>query len=483
MSVYDTYEVVVGLEVHVQLNTASKLFCGCSTAFGAPPNTQTCAVCQGHPGVLPVLNRSAVDAALRLGLALECTINRTTSFARKQYFYPDLPKGYQVSQHQWPICEGGQVRFALEDGTVRTVPLVRIHMEEDAGKSVHPPGAAYTDVDFNRAGVPLLEVVSQPAIASAPEAAAYLKALRGVVVALGISDGNMQEGSLRCDANVSVRKRGATALGTRVELKNINSFRYVQMGVEHEFRRQVDLLEDGGTVVQQTRSYDPDEDVSRPLRSKEDAHDYRYLEDPDLPPLVIDQPWLDAVAATACELPLDRAHRFAAQWSIPAADARTLNDEQAVADYLEAAVAAWADNPRALANWVVNEVLRDVKDNPAAIVDFAVTPQALASVVARVEQRSITGRQAKELYAFLRDHKRTDVDAVVAEQGMNVVRDEGALTAVVDGLLAAHPKEAEKLKAGKGNVMGFFVGQVMKQMAGKADPKSVQELIRSRLGL
>lgn len=481
MSPYDAFECVVGLEVHCQLLTRSKIFCGCANQYGALPNANTCPVCLGHPGTLPVLNRAVVDLALRLGLAQGCAIRRTSTFARKQYFYPDLSKGYQTSQYDQPICEGGAVHFMLEDGAVSEVPLVRIHMEEDAGKSTHPLGSEHSWVDYNRAGTPLLEIVSGPTMRSPEEAAAYLKALRGVVVALGVSDGNMQEGSFRCDANVSVRKKGDPVLGTRVELKNINSFRFVQMGIAHEFRRQVDILLDGGKVTQETRSYDAEKDDSVAMRGKEDAHDYRYFPCPDLPPLHVDDAWLERVRGTLRELPLQRTQRFVSL-GLALADARTLNEDQAVADYFEAALATYGKNARGVGNWVVNDVLRDVKDGPGGMAEVKVSAPALATVVRLTDEGRITGKMAKELYAVLRDTGRTDVETVVKERGLEVVRDDSAVEAAVDAVLLANPKEVEKMKAGKGNVMGFFVGQVMKQLGGKADPRAVTEWVKKKTG-
>jgi aspartyl-tRNA(Asn)/glutamyl-tRNA(Gln) amidotransferase subunit B len=478
-SVYDAYESVIGLEVHCQLLTRSKIFCGCSTQFGKEPNQNTCPVCQGHPGVLPVLNRQVAEFAIKLGLTLGSNVRRESVFARKQYFYPDLPKGYQISQFDKPICEGGTLTFTTETGD-RTVGITRIHMEEDAGKNTHAPGAAYSLVDFNRAGVPLLEIVSEPDIRTSEEAAAYLKALRGVVMALGICDGNMQEGSLRCDANVSVRKKGDTRLGTRVELKNINSFRYVMQGVDHEIRRQIDLIEDGGKVVQETRSYDGEKQESRSMRGKEEAHDYRYFPDPDLLPLVVSDAWIEAVRGSIPELPRARVERLVKELGLSLQDARVLNDEQDVASYFEAAVAAHPRNPKSVANWVINEVMRETKEDPAGISGFVVTPQAIGTMVGLIDDGKITGKMAKDLFALMVKEKRADPVALVKEKGWEVVRDDKALEAAVDKVLAAQAKEVESMKQGKVQVMGFLVGQVMKAMGGKADPKAVNELIRRK---
>ena len=403
-TVHDAYEPVIGLEVHCQLLTRSKIFCSCSTEFGREPNANTCPVCQGHPGVLPVLNRRVVEFAVKLGLALDCSIRRESVFARKQYFYPDLPKGYQISQFDKPICERGKLGISVEHGDAtaeKTIGITRIHMEEDAGKNTHAAGASHSLVDFNRAGVPLLEIVSEPDLRSSAEAVAYLKTLRGIVVALGICDGNMQEGSFRCDANVSVRKKGAEKFGTRVELKNINSFRFVQQGIEHEIRRQIDVLEDGGTVVQETRGYDGEKGESWSMRGKEEAHDYRYFPDPDLPTLVVEDAWIEEIRKTVPELPRARAERMMREWSLSSKDARVLNDDQDVAAYVEDAVKAHPKNARSVANWVANEVLREIKDDPAGIRGFAVTAQAIGEMVALIDDGKITGKMAKELFAAM----------------------------------------------------------------------------------
>ena len=491
-NLYDTWEPVIGLEVHVQLLTRTKIFCGCTTQFGAPPNANTCPVCQGHPGVLPVLNRQVVEFAMRLGLAMGCSIRRDSIFARKQYFYPDLPKGYQISQYDTPICENGTLTFSVEDETRRTkggeaerydktVGIHRIHMEEDAGKNIHAPGQPYSLVDFNRAGVPLLEVVTNPDLRTPGEAFSYFKTLRSVVMALGICDGNMQEGSMRCDANVSVRRRGETKLGTRVELKNINSFKFVQQGVEHEIHRQIELLEGGGTVVQETRSFDADTNTSKSMRGKEEAHDYRYFPDPDLLPLVIEEAWLEEVRARVPELPRARAERFVSTLGLTPYDARVLNDDQDVANWFERALAAYGNNPKSVANWVINEVLREVKEDGIGV--FPVSPEGIASVVRLIDEGRITGKMGKDLFALLVKERRSDAETVVKEQGWEVVRDEGALEKAVDGVLAAQVSQVEKLKAGKGQILGFLTGQVMKAMGGKADPKAVGELLKKKIGI
>jgi len=484
------YETVIGLEVHVQLQTRTKIFCGCSTQFGALPNENTCPVCQGHPGVLPVLNRMVAEYAVRLGVALECSIRGENVFARKQYFYPDLPKGYQISQFDTPICEHGTLTVSVEDETKRgkggelasyekTVGITRIHMEEDAGKNIHVQGQQYSLVDYNRAGVPLLEVVSEPDLRSSAEAVAYLKQLRSVVMALGICDGNMQEGSFRCDANVSVRKVGAEKLGTRVELKNINSFRFVQQGIEHEARRQIELLESGGTVVQETRGYDGEKGESKSQRGKEEAHDYRYFPDPDLLPLMVDEAWIARVKSSVPELPRARAERFVSALGLSPYDARVLNEDQDVARYFEDAVKSHTNNAKSVANWVINEVMRETKEH--GVMGFVVTPQALGTMVGMIDGGRISGKIAKELFALMISEKRADPEALVKERGWEVVRDDAALEKAVDEVLAKHASEVEKLRAGKTQVMGFLVGQTIKALGGKVDPKLVNQMIQKKV--
>lgn len=469
----DAYEPVIGLEVHCQLLTRSKIFCACPTRFGDPPNQDTCEVCQGHPGVLPVLNRQVVEFALRVGLALGCQVRRDSTFARKNYFYPDLPKGYQITQYDKPICEQGRLVFTVRDAEPaydKTVTIRRIHMEEDAGKTIHVEGAPHSLLDFNRAGVPLLEIVSEPQMHSGAEASAYLKELRAIVVALGVCDGNLQEGSFRCDANVSVRKKGETRLGTRVELKNINSFKFVAQGIHHEFHRQVAVIERGGEVVQETRNFDPKSGTTAPLRGKEEAHDYRYFPEPDLPTLVVDEAWVAAVAGAMPELPRARGERFVKVLGLKEADAVILNEDQALATHFEQAVAAYPANPRGIANLLINEI--NMGD---------ASPHDLATLVQMVDEGRITGKIAKEVIGVMVAQKRGDPRAIVTEKGWEVVRDDGALRQAVDQVIAAHPGEVEKYKQGKTQILGFLVGKVMKQTGGKADPKDVQKEIKARL--
>ena len=480
MSVLDRWEPVIGLEVHAQLSTESKVFCGCRTDFGGRPNDQTCPICLGHPGVLPVLNRRVVEFAIRLGAALGSSVREESVFARKNYFYPDLPKGYQISQYELPICEGGKVPFVLADGTRRTARLVRIHIEEDAGKTIHVRGRNASLVDLNRAGVPLLEIVSAPDLHSAAEAAAYLKSLRSILRTLEICDGNMEEGSLRCDANVSLRPRGTTDLGTRTEIKNVNSFRFVQRAIDFEIRRQAAILSAGGEVVQETRLYDSGRDETRSMRGKEEAHDYRYFPDPDLPPLRIERSWIEAVQRTLPELPLNRADRFARDLGLDDATARLLSSERDVADFFEATVEAYGGPARTVANWVKGEVLRALGESGGRLEDLAITPQALARLLARVDDGTISASAAKTVFDDL-IAGGGEVDALIESKGLRQVSDEAELESVARRVVDAHPEEVGRYRAGKKNLIGFFMGQVMKETGGKANPKLVRVLLERLL--
>ncbi|HVE81768.1 MAG TPA: Asp-tRNA(Asn)/Glu-tRNA(Gln) amidotransferase subunit GatB [Myxococcales bacterium] len=478
MSVSD-FQPVIGLEVHAQLLTQSKIFCGCSTAFGAPPNHHTCPVCLGMPGVLPVLNEKVVEYAVKVGLALGCRIRPVSIWARKNYFYPDLPKGYQISQYDQPICEHGQLTIDTPAGE-RSIRILRVHMEEDAGKSVHDPAGGESLVDLNRAGVPLLEIVSQPDLRSADEAAEYLKTLRDVLVSLGVNDGNLEEGSFRCDANVSVMPRGSEKLGTRAELKNINSFRFVHKAIEYEITRQVEVIEGGGRVVQETRLFDPQRGETRPMRGKEEAHDYRYFPEPDLPPVRVSDALLEKVRAELPELPRARSRRMQQQYGLPAADARILCGDRALADFYEAAVPAVKD-PRKLANWVVGDLLRQLHESGAALSGARVTPASLGALVAAVEQGTISSSAGKDVLAeMFRSGK--DPQQIIAEKGLAQVSDAGAMEQVVDEILAGNAGEVEKYRAGKKQVLGFLMGQAMKAMKGKGNPQLLNELLRKKLG-
>jgi aspartyl-tRNA(Asn)/glutamyl-tRNA(Gln) amidotransferase subunit B len=476
------FEVIIGLEVHCQLLTETKLFCSCSASFGAGPNEHTCPVCLGMPGVLPVLNRRAVEYAIRAALATESTINGTSRWARKNYFYPDMPKAYQITQYEQPYCEHGRVVFDL-DGQQKTVRLTRIHMEEDAGKSVHDLSPKWSMVDLNRASVPLLEIVSEPDVRSGAEAAAYLRKLRSIVRYLGISDGNMNEGSMRCDANVSLRKRGAEKYGTRTETKNLNSFRSVERAIAFEMERQAELLLDGGTVVQETRLWDADKGETRSMRGKEDAHDYRYFPEPDLMPLVIDEAWIERVRSEMPELPDARRARFVSAYGLPDYDAGVLTASRELADWFEEAVRAHA-NAKAIANWVMSDVIRIANESAvegeADFSNLPIKPGQLAGLVALIDDGTISGKIAKQVFPKLvgtSDDARTIVD----REGLVQVTDEGAIVEVIDRVIAANPDKVAEYRGGKDKLFGFFVGQVMKESQGKANPASVNRILKEKL--
>jgi len=478
------YDVVLGLEVHAQLLTRSKIFCGCSTAFGADPNAHVCPVCLGLPGVLPALNRRVVEMAVRTGLALGCSIRPRSVWARKNYFYPDLPKGYQISQYELPICEGGGLDITLE-GVEKRVRLTRIHMEEDAGKNLHGVAAdGSSGVDLNRAGVPLLEIVSEPDLRSAAEAVEYLKELRRLLMWLGVNDGNLEEGSFRCDANVSVRPRGAGTLGQRCEIKNMNSFRFLRQAVDYEARRQVEVVEAGGTVSQETRLFDPDRGETRAMRGKEDAHDYRYFPEPDLPPVVVEKAFVEEQRRALPELPRAQELRYQRELSLPAADAALLTADREVAGFFEAVLAAHGRTPEAAkraANWMNGEVARLANEAGLPPREWKLTPVALAELLGLVEAGTVGGPGAKQA---LEEVFRTGASPVraVQEKGLAQISDQGAIEAAVDAVLARSPAEVERYRAGNQKLMGFFVGQVMKEMKGKGNPAMVNALLAKRLG-
>ncbi|QEQ57565.1 Asp-tRNA(Asn)/Glu-tRNA(Gln) amidotransferase subunit GatB [Chlorobium phaeovibrioides] len=472
------YELVVGLEVHCQLNTKSKAFCGCSARFGNPANTNVCPVCLALPGALPVLNRQVVEDAVKLGLATGCSIAPLSVLARKNYFYPDLPKGYQISQFEEPICLEGGLRIDAGEGE-RLVRLIRIHIEEDAGKSIHDIGDD-TFIDVNRSGVPLLEVVSYPDIRTAKEASVYLQKLRQIVKYLGISDGNMEEGSLRCDANVSLRLYGDEEYGTRTEIKNMNSFKNVEKAIEYEAERHRQILEAGGTISQETRLWDADKGETRSMRGKEFAHDYRYFPDPDLVPILVDEEMLERIRLELPEFPEARAERFVQEFSIPAYDAGVLTVEREVADYFEE-LAGLAKDAKVASNWVMGEVLRTLKEKYLSIEEFIVTPVRLGGLIRMIASGAVSNTIAKQVFELMQESDAS-AEEIVEREGLAQVSDSGAIEAVVDGILAANPGQLAAYREGKTKLMGFFVGQCMAKMKGKANPQMVNEVLVKKLG-
>jgi len=479
-----TWEVVIGLETHAQLSTASKIFSGASTAFGAEPNRQASVIDLALPGVLPVLNRGAVERAIRFGLAVGASVAEKSVFARKNYFYPDLPKGYQISQYEIPVVQGGSVSFVVagRDGKpyTKTVRLTRAHLEEDAGKSLHEDYHGMSGIDLNRAGTPLLEIVSEPDLRSSAEAVAYAKSLHSLVTWLGICDGNMQEGSLRCDANVSVRKDGAAQLGTRVEIKNLNSFRFLHQAIDYEVRRQIELIEDGGRVVQETRLYDPDRNETRSMRSKEDAMDYRYFPDPDLLPLAIAREWVETIRRELPELPAARRERFVREYGLPEYDAQTLTATKALADYFEAAATSVADK-KAVSNWVMGELSAALNEADVEASQAPVTAQQLAGLINRVLDGTINNNSAKDVFAALWSGEGASADAIIQARGLRQISDVGAIEKLIEDVLAANARSVEEFKAGKEKAFNALVGQAMKATKGKANPQQVNEILRRRL--
>jgi aspartyl-tRNA(Asn)/glutamyl-tRNA(Gln) amidotransferase subunit B len=472
------YEVVIGLETHAQLSTAAKIFSGASTAFGAAPNSQASAVDIALPGVLPVLNKGAVERAIRFGLAIGATINRRSVFARKNYFYPDLPKGYQISQYEIPVVAGGAIAIVTEEGT-RRVRLTRAHLEEDAGKSLHEDFHGMTGIDLNRAGMPLLEIVSEPDMRSAAEAVAYARALHTLVTWIGICDGNMQEGSFRCDANVSVRPVGEAKLGTRCEIKNLNSFRFLQHAIDFEVRRQVELVEDGGQVVQETRLYDPDRGETRTMRSKEDAQDYRYFPDPDLPPLVIGEEWVERVRAELPELPEAMRERLVREHSLSEYEASTLTSSRALARYFEDTVGAGAA-PKLAASWILGDLAAALNRADVGIEATKVTPAALASLLARIADDSLSGKLAKEVFDAMWAGEGS-ADAIIERRGLRQISDAAAIEALVDAVVAGNAGVVAEFRAGKQKAFNALVGKVMAASKGKANPAQVNTILKDRL--
>jgi aspartyl-tRNA(Asn)/glutamyl-tRNA(Gln) amidotransferase subunit B len=476
------WEVVIGLEIHAQLATKSKIFSGAATSYGAEPNTQACAVDLGLPGVLPVLNQEAVKMAIKFGLAIDAELTMRSVFARKNYFYPDSPKGYQISQMELPIVGLGQLAIELEDGTEKIIGITRAHLEEDAGKSMHEDFHGQTGIDLNRAGTPLIEIVSEPDMRSAKEAVAYMKKIHSLVRYIEICDGNMQEGSFRCDANVSVRPLGQKELGTRAELKNINSFRNVERGINIEVERQIELIEDGGTVVQETRLYDADKNETRSMRSKEEANDYRYFPDPDLLPLVLDPEMIEEIRATLPELPNAKRDRFIKDMGLSLYDASVLTSSREVADYFEAALAAANDkDAKQCANWVITTLLGALNKASLEIDQSPVSATQLGGLLARISDNTISGKIAKKIFEALWAGEGKDADSIIEDKGLKQVTDSGAIEAIIDEVIANNPGQLEQYRAGKEQLLGFFVGQVMQASRGKANPAQVNEMLKAKL--
>jgi aspartyl-tRNA(Asn)/glutamyl-tRNA(Gln) amidotransferase subunit B len=476
------WEVVIGLEIHAQLATRSKIFSGSATAYGAPPNSQASLVDLAYPGVLPVLNAEAVRMAVKFGLAIGATIASRSIFARKNYFYPDLPKGYQISQYEHPVVSRGSLNLLLDDGTQKTIGVTRAHLEEDAGKSLHEGLANASGIDLNRAGTPLLEIVSEPDMRSAKEAVAYMKKMHTLVRYLEICDGNMQEGSFRCDANVSVRPRGQEKFGTRAEIKNLNSFRFVEKAIQYEVARQVELIESGGKVVQETRLYDSDKDETRPMRSKEEANDYRYFPDPDLLPVEIDESFIATVRATLPELPDEKAARFARELGLSVYDAGVLSASRELGAYFEAVLGDLsAAHAKLAANWIMGELSSALNRDNVEITASRVSPARLSGLLMRIIDATISGKIAKDVFEAMWAEGK-GADEIIEARGLRQITDSGAIEGVIDAVIAANPKQLADYRAGKDKLFGFFVGQVMKAMAGKANPAQLNDLLKAKLG-
>ena len=473
------YEVVIGLEVHAQLLTETKMFCRCSTKFGSEPNSQTCPVCIGMPGVLPVMNRKAVEYAILTGLATNCRIAPYSRFARKNYFYPDLPKNYQISQYELPLCENGFVEIVV-DNEVKRIGITRIHMEEDAGKNIHEERGDHSFVDLNRTGVPLMEIVSEPDLRSPGEASEYMKKLRAILRYLGVCDGNMEQGSLRCDANVSIRPIGQNEFGTRAELKNINSFKFVEKALEYEIKRQVSVIEDGGRIIQETRLWDSAAGVTRSMRSKEEAHDYRYFPEPDLPPILVSQEWIDEIKANLPELPDEKRKRFIGQHGLPEYDAELLTSEKAIADWYERVVES-GGQPKVVANWMMGDLMRLLNEENKSVDALLFGPAQMVGMLKLIDDGTISGKIAKTVFEEM---YRTGKNAgdIVKEKGLVQISDTSEIEMAVNDVLAKSASEVERFKGGDEKLMGFFVGQVMKATKGKANPKMLNDLLKEKLG-
>jgi aspartyl-tRNA(Asn)/glutamyl-tRNA(Gln) amidotransferase subunit B len=478
---YSDFEGVMGLEVHAHLLTDSKIFCGCSTKFGAEPNSHTCPTCMGLPGALPVLNKKVVDFAIKLGLALHCTVNRKSIFARKNYYYPDLPKGYQISQYEEPICENGYLDIYM-NGDTKRIRVNRVHMEEDAGKLVHEntiETSTYSLVDYNRSSTPLLEIVSEPDMGTPEEAVAYLKALRDVLIYLEICDGNMEEGSFRCDANVSVKKKDASELGTRAELKNLNSFRSIERSLVYEIERQIEVIMSGGQVVQETRLFNVDDGITYSMRGKEEAHDYRYFPEPDLLPLIVDEQWISEIRQGLPELPMEKMERFMKDYGLPRYDVEILVSDKELSYYFEETIKLFPE-PKTVSNWIMTELLRELKDGSVSPKDSPLPPSILAELLSLIKDETISIKIGKEIFPELYK-SGISPKRLVEQKGLLQISDESAIIAAIDRIIDRFPKEVSDYRGGKDKLLGFFVGQVMKEMKGKANPKLLNEFLVRRL--
>jgi aspartyl-tRNA(Asn)/glutamyl-tRNA(Gln) amidotransferase subunit B len=479
------YEAVIGLEVHAQMLTDTKIFCGCSTKFGSEPNTQTCPVCIGMPGVLPLLNKKALEFAIKTGLAMNCKISTYSRFARKNYFYPDLPKGYQISQYELPVCEHGYIEIVV-DGNIKKIGITRIHMEEDAGKNIHesaPPMASgrgnFSFVDLNRAGVPLMEIVSEPDIRSPREAVEYMKKLRAILRYLDVCDGNMEQGSLRCDANVSIRLVGQKEFGIRTEVKNINSFKFVEKALEYEIKRQTKILEDGGRIIQETRLWDSARGITESMRGKEEAHDYRYFPEPDLVPIKVEQKWIDEIKSSLPELPDIKRERFVSEYGLSGYNADLLTSEMPIADWFEEAVRL-GGQPKAVSNWIMSELMRFLNEENKSIEECPLKPVQLVDMLKLIDSGIISGKIAKTVFEKMYKTGK-DAEIIVKEKGLLQISDMGEIEKAVDDVIADNLKEVERFKSGEEKLIGFFVGQVMKLTKGKANPQMVNELLKKKL--
>jgi aspartyl-tRNA(Asn)/glutamyl-tRNA(Gln) amidotransferase subunit B len=478
------YEAVIGLEVHAQMLTETKIFCRCSTKFGSEPNTQTCPVCIGMPGVLPVLNKKALELTVKTGLAMKCKISSYSRFARKNYFYPDLPKGYQISQYELPICEQGHIEIVV-DGEVKKIGITRVHMEEDAGKNIHessPPktgGGNYSFVDLNRAGVPLMEIVSEPDITRPKEAIEYMKKLRAILRYLGVCDGNMEQGSLRCDANVSVRPAGQEGFGVKTEIKNLNSFKFVEKALEYEIERQIKILKEGGKIIQETRLWNSERGITESMRTKEEAHDYRYFPEPDLVPIMADQQWIDEIKRSLPELPDAKRKRFVSEHGLPEYDADLLTSEKSLADWFEEAVRL-GGQPKAVANWMMGALMRLLNEENKPFEDCSLKPKQLVDMLKLIDKDTISGKIAKTVFEEMYKTGK-DAESIVREKGLVQISDAGEIEKIVDDVLAKNPKEVARYRAGEEKLLGFFVGHVMKLTKGKANPQLVNELLKKKL--